>query len=90
MNRADIRFVILALCILQSPRHRQSLIRMAMGRPLSPTIPAPSSRTGEALGQGMTDPKQNAVPLWRFQPSGGSVVARACSREFQNTLLHSL
>lgn len=63
MTRTDIAHVILALRILQSPRHRQTLIRLAMGRPLSPTRYRATWTHGGALGQGLSGPKQFSFPL---------------------------
>jgi hypothetical protein len=48
--------VTLALELLREPHHRATLLRLAMGRPMSPTIPAPSSRTGEAWDKGRNRP----------------------------------
>ncbi len=63
MTRADIANVTLALRLLPDPQHRATLLRLAMGRPMSPTRYRATSRTGGALGQGLSDLKQFSFPL---------------------------
>jgi hypothetical protein len=52
MTRADIATIAFALAVLQSPRHRQSLIRMALGAPLPPTRWRATWTRGDGTGQG--------------------------------------
>jgi hypothetical protein len=58
--------VTLALELLREPHHRATLLRLAMGRPMSPTRWRATSRTGEALGQGLSDLKQKKLPCQLF------------------------
>ena len=70
MSTQDIRFVILALRILQSPRHRQTLVRLAMGRPMSPTRYRATSRNGDGTGSGLVIPRNNYGAFSEFLTFG--------------------
>lgn len=58
MTAQTLAFVALALELLREPHHRATLIRLAASAHALPTRYAPTSRTGEGMGQG----KEQTMP----------------------------